>query len=252
MAERVAVRAQEEARVERRPARRPRLRRAARVLGFVFGVVVLTLAALTAAVVGAAYAGSMDVTAGRTHQGVVSWFLDTSARRRMAKAAEGIEVPGDLSDPALRERGLLLYHELCQRCHGAPGMPPDLAGRGLSPQPTRLWEGAGPRTEGHPARVWWMIANGLRRSGMPAYGDPLSSRSMWALVAFLQALPKLDAELYRVWVEDATFRAERAAGEGAAPEQEGGAKPEPGIYERVYRDDLYGPWGPPPELGPTR
>ena len=55
----------------------------------------------------------------------VYWLLETGMRQSVRHHARAIAVP-PLADPALVVRGRALHDEHCVRCHGAPGVAPDV------------------------------------------------------------------------------------------------------------------------------
>ena len=48
-----------------------------------------------------------------------------------------------------------------------------------------------------PRELYWVIREGIRMSGMPAWGYRLSDADHWALVGFLQQLPELTPAAFR-------------------------------------------------------
>ena len=52
----------------------------------------------------------------------------------------------------------------------------------------------------NPAHHFWVIKHGIKASGMPAWGKSMNDEYIWNMVAFLQGLPKLNAEQYRAMV----------------------------------------------------
>jgi cytochrome c len=93
--------------------------------------------------------------------------------------------------PAAGERGgdpgrLRFYNEACVYCHGAPGKDPTDIGKGLNPEPPYLpdvvarWSSAEP---------FWIAKNGIRMTGMPAFGSTHKDEEIWKVVAFVQRLP---------------------------------------------------------------
>ncbi|PSJ19156.1 hypothetical protein CVH10_24325, partial [Halomonas sp. ND22Bw] len=48
-----------------------------------------------------------------------------------------------------------------------------------------------------PAKQFWIIDNGIRMTGMPAWGVTHDDLDMWQIVAFLQRLPELSTADYQ-------------------------------------------------------
>ena len=101
-------------------------------------LILAVLAVLAAA--GAAlfvYSGVYSVAATRQHTAPVYWLLEVALRRSVVRSARGIEVPA-LTDRAMIDHGLRLYHANCAGCHGAPGGAPEAYALGMLPVPANL------------------------------------------------------------------------------------------------------------------
>jgi len=88
---------------------------------------------------------------------------------------------------------------MCVGCHGAPGVSPSVVGEGLNPEPPDLSEVAAHMT---PAEFFWITQNGIKMTGMPAFGPTHSDEELWGIVAIMQKLPELSAEDYKAMKED--------------------------------------------------
>jgi mono/diheme cytochrome c family protein len=111
--------------------------------------------------------------------------LDRSITRRAPRATNPI-AKGDAD--ALREGGEH-YKGMCVACHGAPGVDPSEAGEGLNPPaPDLTLERVQRRSDGE---LFWIVQNGIRMSGMPAFGATHKERQIWEIVAFLRHLPSI-------------------------------------------------------------
>ncbi len=159
--------------------------------------VVLTFGVLGA--IGFAYSGIYDVSAGSSHSGFFNWLLTATSRASIKRRAAGIVVP-DLDDEALKIAGINDFAAMCAGCHGAPGQEPDAAGLGLNPRPPDLAESAKRMT---PAELFWVTKNGIKMTGMPAWGVTHDDASIWPVVAFMTALPSLDEAGYRALLDSA-------------------------------------------------
>ena len=133
------------------------------------------------------YAGFYNVAATHQHLRPTFWLLKTGMRESIQRRAHRIDVP-DLGDPALARRGLALYEAQCAQCHGAPGVAPQLFALGMLPVPTNLAHAVRERS---PAELFWVVKNGLKMTGMPAWEFRLSERDMWAVTTFLLELPRM-------------------------------------------------------------
>ena len=159
-----------------------------RALVIAAAILVLAAAAGAAAI----YSGVYDVSAVRQHTAPVFWILEATMRNGVRRQARGIEPP-PLSDPELVRRGFLLHRESCLQCHGAPGVSPHDVGKALLPAPNNLVQTA---IEWSAAEIYWVTKNGLKMTGMPAWGMRFSENDLWAIVAFVKTLPGLTARAY--------------------------------------------------------
>jgi len=146
-----------------------------------------------AALVGYAYSGLYDVAATAPDNAMTRWLLVTVRNQSIDQRAAGIEVPS-LTDPALVQEGFEHYHEMCVGCHLAPGVDSSEIRQGLNPQPPVLAQVV---PHSSPARLFWVIKNGVKMSGMPAWGTSHSDPMIWAMVAFLERLPDMTPTEYR-------------------------------------------------------
>jgi cytochrome c553 len=104
----------------------------------------------------------------------------------------GIDVPA-LDEPAMLRRGAAHYDRVCARCHASPSRPDQSAALDLSPPPPRLFERIGDWT---PQMLFTIVKHGVPGTGMPAWPAADRDDEIWAMIAFLQRLPELDANSY--------------------------------------------------------
>jgi mono/diheme cytochrome c family protein len=91
--------------------------------------------------------------------------------------------------PGTLDRGVVVYQENCQSCHGSAGMGDGEAGKELSPPPANLaWLSRMPMMRSD-SFLYWAIAEGgvPFGTGMPAFKDALSQDDIWAVITYLQA-----------------------------------------------------------------
>src|SRR3546814_3659258 len=108
------------------------------------------------------------------------------------------------------QKGGRYFQKGCQTCHGAPGVARSEIGQGLRPSPPDLSEHA---RNWSPAELFWIVKNGLKMTGMPAWRPTHSDEDLWAIVAFLMKLPQLSAEEYRAIVQTTSGTADGHQGE---------------------------------------
>jgi mono/diheme cytochrome c family protein len=84
------------------------------------------------------------------------------------------------------------FADHCSTCHGNDGSGQSETGTGLYPKPPDMRLPATQnRTDGE---LYYIIENGVRMTGMPAWGDPdggLQDDDSWKLVLFIRRLPQL-------------------------------------------------------------
>lgn len=140
-----------------------------------------------------AWSGAYNVAASRGHWPITNWFLHFTLRNSVETHSLGIRPPG-LDDPALIRLGAGHFAAGCAFCHGAPGDPPGIVVRHMLPKPPDLSNAA---REWRAQELFWIVQNGFKFTGMPAWPARGRDDEIWAMVAFLQALPELKPEQYR-------------------------------------------------------
>lgn len=145
------------------------------------------------------YTGAYNVAATDKHIDAVRWTLDTTMRRSVASRAEQITLPENPSEDLLAE-GAGHFSESCAHCHGAPGQKPAEWSRGMRPEPPHLTEAA---TDWTPEEIHWIVTNGIKMSGMPAFGPHHGSHEITAITVFVNALPGLSTDAYEMLISSA-------------------------------------------------
>ena len=119
--------------------------------------------------------------------------LETSVARNLrhlaiSAGARARPDPVPNSPETIRE-GMLHFADHCATCHGNDGSGDTLFGQGLYPKPPDL---AMPLTQDlADGELYWIIENGVRFTGMPAFSSRDDKDSSWELVRFLRHLPQL-------------------------------------------------------------
>jgi mono/diheme cytochrome c family protein len=132
------------------------------------------------------------------------------------------------------------FVEHCSICHGVDGRGATTIGRNLYPkvpdmtnwQTQRLSDG----------ELFYIISNGVRFTGMPAWGGEDSPESIWALVSFIRRLPQLTPEELKQMQEQAGGAHGESAGESATPQTEGtkrGEKDESGKDQKPAKPQTH-------------
>ena len=138
------------------------------------------------------YSGWYEVSASNKDGGIVEWIVQTTKNNSIESRIEDISVP-DLNDSIRIKEGFEHYNEMCVSCHGAPGKEESELSKGLNPPAPYLVEEA---EEIDPRELFWITKNGIKMTGMPAWGKTHSDEKIWAIVAFVKKLPEMNGEEY--------------------------------------------------------
>ena len=143
------------------------------------------------------YSGIYSVSMLNQDNALVNWMLDTGMTRSVQHHAKGIQAP-DLSAAAKIQMGFSHFNQMCVACHGAPGAPPDEISAGIWPRAPYLPDTVSDWT---PGELFWLTKNGIKFTAMPAWGPSHSDEQIWAIVAFLERLPKTTDAEYEAMVK---------------------------------------------------
>lgn len=156
------------------------------LLGVVFGVVLVALGAAAVVLTGS-FNTAATVPPGKLEKQLANLALD----KAVAKRAPDRKNPLPANAETLRE-GLREYRSHCLVCHGAPGVDPGSIGQGLNPgAPDLSLPRVQARTDG---QLFWITSEGIRMTGMPAFGPTEDEEEIWHMVAFVRHLPELSDE----------------------------------------------------------
>jgi mono/diheme cytochrome c family protein len=157
-------------------------------------VVAVALAVLILLALGAVAAGAFVFRGGITARIAPTRLEETIARKLrragIPKDARDLRNPEPSSQEALAE-GRAHFADHCAICHANDGSGRTEMGRNLfPPAPDLRLNGTQELTDGE---LFYIIENGIRLTGMPAWGDgsEQSKRETWHLVAFLRHVPRL-------------------------------------------------------------
>ena len=88
--------------------------------------------------------------------------------------------------------GMEHFSDHCATCHSNDGGGDTLFRKGLYPKPPDM-RAAGTQNKSD-GELYYTIENGVRLSGMPAFGEAHSAAQTWRLVLFIRQLPQITAE----------------------------------------------------------
>jgi len=152
---------------------------------------VLLVAAL--GLVAFVWSGLYDISANVQHTQPVYSLLEIVGQQSIRFRARSIDTPA-FDGPEMLARGTACYRDRCLVCHGGPGVAAGEIGRSMQPLPGPLVN-AGERFR--PRELYWVVKNGIKMTGMPAWEYRMSEAEMWSVVAFLVRLPNLTAAQFR-------------------------------------------------------
>jgi len=113
-----------------------------------------------------------------------TWAWLQSAKKHAPKMKNPMPVDAETLDA-----GLGHYKENCVVCHGAPGVEASEIGKGLNPAApmldTKLVQDL---SDGE---LFWTVKNGIRMTGMPAFGPTHTDEEIWKIVTFVRRLGQL-------------------------------------------------------------
>lgn len=139
------------------------------------------------------YSGVYNVSARAGHLPPTAWLLHFAMRKSARTHATGIEVPQRM-DERMVIRGATWFSIGCAACHGEPGNPNPPIVDNMTPPAPRLTPLIDEWSE---RELFWVVDNGIKYTGMPAWATAERPDEVWSMVAFLLELPEMDAETYR-------------------------------------------------------
>jgi mono/diheme cytochrome c family protein len=155
--------------------------------------------------------------------------------RVMARNARKIATPADaksLKNPREQQSSEMIaeadehFVEHCAICHGVDGHGDTTIGRNLYPKvPDMTQQDTQQLSDGE---LYYIIFNGIRLTGMPAWGSEDKPEAIWDLVALIRRLPKLSPEeLKRLQLSEENATAEQQPGDSSTKNSESQKQPRP-------------------------
>lgn len=154
-----------------------------RILAGLVLAVVLLGAGAAAVILTGAYNTAATIPPSALEKALAGAVFKHSVARRAPKTTN------PFSGPDVVRAGLAHYREMCVTCHGAPGVDASEAGEGLNPPaPDLTLASVQGKTDGE---LFWILQQGVRMTGMPAFGPTHKDPEIWKIVAFLRHLPQV-------------------------------------------------------------
>jgi cytochrome c553 len=199
-------------------------------------IVATTLFVVGAVVFLVAVSGVYSVAASKGHFLVTRLFLEIGMRRSVSTHSLGVAEPPPLADPDRIRLGASAFQGGCAICHGSPIHATNPIALGMLPSPPDLREQV---RKWSPEELFWIVKNGIKYTGMPAWPTQDRDDEVWSMVAFLLKLPELDAAAYlRLAEGPAAPRKEKPAGEIA---RDGTGQITLAVCARCHGDENTGP-----------
>jgi mono/diheme cytochrome c family protein len=161
-------------------------RKSLMVVSFVAGVLVLPLAAYLYLAFGRPPVATGDAPFPLESR-IVNVPLNARIRREMPASA-----PIQATDENLNA-GAGIYEDKCEICHGTHDEQSSI-GKTMFPRAPQLWathkNGAVGVSDDPEGETYWKIKNGIRLTGMPAYGKALTETQLWQVSLLLSMADK--------------------------------------------------------------
>lgn len=142
------------------------------------------------------WSGIYNIAANDKHWAVTNAIIEILRERSIEVRADDIIAPDDLDQPSRIAAGAVNYAEMCEQCHLAPGGEKTELHIGLYPLPPIFYQQDGGHEEHGIQNNFWVIKNGIKLTGMPAWGASHTDDEIWSLVAFIEQLYELSSEQY--------------------------------------------------------
>jgi cytochrome c553 len=139
-----------------------------------------------------AASGIIPIKASSGHWPITEWLLRFGMHRSFATHSLGVDVP-PLDDPNLIIKGATHYDFGCRSCHGSPGARQPRVAQSMTPKAPNLvplipkWK---------TRHLFSLVKHGVKFTGMPGWPAQQRDDEVWAVVAFLQKMPTLNAAEY--------------------------------------------------------
>jgi mono/diheme cytochrome c family protein len=143
--------------------------------------------------------GVISALLGTLLQGCTANNHPSQEETKLADAAQDVAIPleaGKMKNPLpetdeVVSQGQEVFLGSCAQCHGADGRADTDIGRHMTPPAMDL--NSSHVQHWSDAELYWIIQNGVRLTGMPAWHSSISDNDTWKLARFIHNFPRLDA-----------------------------------------------------------
>jgi thiosulfate dehydrogenase len=161
---------------------------------FILGIVI-TIVALLIGGLGLALLGFLPTRANSTPPAMESHIAMSALDNSVDRHAPRLNNPVPPTDENLID-GMKSYTMNCAGCHGGLDRKPADFGHSFYPPAPDLILDPPDDPEWH---VFYVVRNGVRYTGMPAWDKTLSEPDMWKITAFLTRIDKLPPAVQDYW-----------------------------------------------------
>ena len=161
------------------------------------GTLLILLVAVVLGLLAAAAVSILhDGLSARATPSALETAIARSARKMAAPSVARSAKNPIVDSPEVQREARLHFADHCATCHGNDGSGDTMIGRGLYPKPPDLRSSETQNLSD--GEIFWVIENGVRLTGMPAFGGAGSEHGgtddSWKLVRFIRHLPALTPE----------------------------------------------------------
>jgi len=160
------------------------------IVGFVAAIVVVFLAGFCYVRLGF-FDPRADIAVGSLESKIAMPSLDAAVDRRAPQSQNPLQ-PTEANLTA----GIKVYQANCASCHGDVGHPHGALAEALYPRAPQFVEDAPDMPEN---QNYYIIAHGIRLSGMPAWKQVLSEQEIWQVRTLLSHMDKLPPQVSDAW-----------------------------------------------------
>ena len=150
--------------------------------------------------------GAYNIAATDKHWAVTEKIIEWARISSIEARAKALTVPS-LDDAEMLSKGAEHYQSMCTICHLAPGRKPTELSVGLYPSAPVFHERepiSDPTEKLAQARAYfWVIKNGLKMTGMPAWGMSHDDDAIWGMTAFILKAAGMTPERYQELIQSA-------------------------------------------------
>ena len=155
----------------------------------------LLLSIIAAGVAGAAAFGWTTIRRGfsaRDNPSAIEAYFAKMARKLSIPASERDAKNPFPPTPEVLSEARAHFADHCATCHGNDGSGKTEIGQNLYPKPPDMRQSETQNlTDG---QIYSIIHNGIRLTGMPAWGGPGKDDDSWKLVLFIRHLPQMNPQ----------------------------------------------------------